>query len=136
MAEVQARRGVRVAALRAAVLDAVSRTSLRAVAGEVGTTPPTLTQFLEGSHPRPPTMSKLREWYFSLAAAHAGDVSLVTARAALLVLLEGLPERERTAVLRKFIDSLLRAHRRQRTAIPPWLQSLSEDGQLATSGVE
>jgi uncharacterized protein YceH (UPF0502 family) len=49
--------------LRQAVRERVEESSLRQVAREVGTSHPTLLDFLSGSTPRASTVGKLRRWF-------------------------------------------------------------------------
>ena len=61
---------VSVAVIRAAAA-AVGQTSLRQVARDAKISAPGLALFLDGSTPRDGTLSKLRDWYFSEAAARS-----------------------------------------------------------------
>lgn len=128
------RRRVRVDALRAAAADKVERTSLRHVAREIGMSAPGLRLFLDGAYPRTDTLRKIRDWYFGEASARADDLSVETARAAVRLLVEGLPERERALVTRKVVERLMAAYRRQGTSLPGWLdvlrmESCADDGE-------
>jgi hypothetical protein len=73
---------MRIDPLQVAAREKVERTGLRAVAREMGLSAPSLSRFLEGSCPREATLRKIREWYFSEAAARVGDVSPEAARTA------------------------------------------------------
>jgi len=124
---IRARRRVRVDTLRAAAFDKVERTSLRGVARQIGVSAPGLRLFLDGAYPRESTLRKIRDWYFSEAAAHADDLSAETARAAVRLLVEGLPESDRAPVIRKLLETLLGAYRRQGTLPPAWLDALRKE---------
>jgi hypothetical protein len=117
------RRRVSVDALRAAARSAVARTSLRKVARDIGISAPGLALFLDGSVPRESTLRKIRDWYFSEAATHT-EVSEDTARAALSMLLEPMPEEKRDKIFQKIVEILVDAHRKQGTVPPRWLQAL------------
>jgi hypothetical protein len=126
-ASIRARRRVRIDALRAAARDRVERTGLRAVAREIGMSAPSLAQFLEGSCPREATLRKIRDWYFSEAAARAGDVSPETARTAVGMLVDGVPEPRRGALVREVLSSLADAHQRHGAVLPGWLTTLWDE---------
>jgi hypothetical protein len=51
------------AEIQTALETAVSRSTLRGVAGELGMSPSGLTNLLEGARPYGKTVAKLREWY-------------------------------------------------------------------------
>lgn len=55
---------------RIALKDAVSLTSLRAVARAVGMSPTGLTKFLDGTNPYGPTLERVRTWYYTQAGMH------------------------------------------------------------------
>ena len=69
-----ARRGVPAAELerfRTALRDAVSRSTLRAVAGDVGMSPTGLAKFIDqGTTPYGPTIERLRNWYYRKTGVH------------------------------------------------------------------
>lgn len=102
-------RPVSVDVLRAAVAEAVGRSSLRSVAAAVGMTHGGLTKFLEGSPPREATVRKLTVWYLREAAA-GGIVSREAVAAALSVLLAGIPERDRDAAARQVLATVRKVH--------------------------
>ena len=86
--------------LRAALLRATEESTLTEVAGQVGMTPAGLQRYIRAkARPREATQRKLREWYLREAANWAGPDSGV-ARAAIAVLLEGMPapDEHRTSV--------------------------------------
>ncbi|HEU4558525.1 MAG TPA: hypothetical protein VFS20_11780 [Longimicrobium sp.] len=97
--------------LRAAVRTAVQSSSQRVVAEQIGLTHRGLAKFMDGSSPRENTRRKLREWYVREATAHAGPDE-ATARAAIDVLLRGLPESAKnraTAGLIEYVQEVFRA---------------------------
>lgn len=55
---------------RIAIVDAIARSSLRAVARAVEMSPSGLTNFLHGSKPYGPTVERLRTWYYGAAGVH------------------------------------------------------------------
>jgi transcriptional regulator with XRE-family HTH domain len=115
------------ARLRDQVRLEAERTSMRAVAREVGLTARALDQFLAGSQPRLSTQMKLRAWYVrSAGAVSYHDVS--TARAALDVLTAGLPEPVRVKLRRALLDRIEEAHRKVGITVPKWVGELKGSG--------
>jgi hypothetical protein len=110
---------VRVEAMREAVRLAVSAKSLRAVAREVGLSPMGLSNFLSGRQPYTATRRKLTLWY----AQHGSQLGARedAVRAALDILLEGLPAKGRTRGLEAVLEVVERMHRDSRTQPPAWL---------------
>ena len=124
------RRRVPVRTLREAAAAAVTRTSLRQVARDVKISAPGLALFLDGSTPRDRTLSKLREWYFSEEATRGG-VTVVSARAAVDLLVSSLPEEDRRMALLGILTTLHGTWTRRGTAVPTWLVGLMEDAYPA-----
>lgn len=116
--------GVPVSTLRAAVAEAVARTSSHAVAREVGMSAPSLRDFINGSEPRQATVRKLAEWYVRTAADRGDVLSEGTARAALALLVEPIPPERREDALRELVDAIERSYRAAGVPVPKWLQKL------------
>lgn len=113
---------VRVEAMREAVRLAVSAKSLRAVAREVGLSPMGLSNFLNGRQPYTATRRKLTLWY----AEHGSQLGARedAVRAALDILLEGLPTKGRERGMEAVLEVVERMHRDSRTQPPAWLRVL------------
>jgi hypothetical protein len=60
--------------IRAALAEAIERTSLRAVARNLDMSPSGLRKFLDGTEPYTPTMRRVREWYSRWAVTDAGRI--------------------------------------------------------------
>jgi|SRR5215207_1872991 len=127
------RRRVSVWTIREAAAAAVARTSLRQVARDVKISAPGLALFIDGSTPRDRTLSKLREWYFSEEATRGG-VTVVSARAALDLLVSSLPEEDRRMARLGILTGLHGIWSRRGTAVPAWLVGLMEEAYPAPSG--
>src|SRR3954471_22189202 len=76
--------------VRASASVRVGRTSLRAVAREIGMSPSGLKKFLRGASPYSPTVRRLQRWYVQHANAGGGDLRYTDAAAALAVLTHDL----------------------------------------------
>ena len=112
-----------VAAIREAARRAVAETSLRAVARAIPMSPMGLQHFINGTRPYRATLRKLTAWYVNRGASR-GEFSRDTARAALALLLDGIPEPHQAAARAALLERLLRIHRDARTEPPAWLESL------------
>lgn len=122
------------APLREAVRRAVERSSVLATASSIGMSAPGLRNFLEGGTPRRATFRKLSEWYVR-EAARAGDVSVETVEAALMLMLEGVPENGRADAARIVLDAIRVAYKRQGVPVPNWWERLLKiviEGKTAT----
>ncbi|HET7460880.1 MAG TPA: hypothetical protein VFJ82_06520 [Longimicrobium sp.] len=107
--------------LRAALRDALEKSSLRTVAEQVGLTHRGLKLYITGvSRPRAATARKLREWYVREASAHAG-ADETTARAAINVLLGGLPEGQKGRAAAKVIEAVRQAFSEAKMEPPDWI---------------
>jgi hypothetical protein len=106
--------------LRAALRHAVARSSLRTVAEQVGLTHRGLQLYITGeSRPREATTRKLREWYVREASAQSGaDES--TVRAAIDVLLGGLPEGQKDRAAARLMDVVRQAFSEAKMEPPQW----------------
>ncbi len=113
---------VRIEAMREAVRLAVSIKSLRAVAREVGLSPMGLSNFLNGRQPYTATRRKLTLWYAQHGAELGAREDAV--RAALDILLEGLPTKGRERAMEAVLEVVERMHRDSRTQPPAWLRVL------------
>jgi len=109
--------------VRAAVVRAVARRSLRQVAREVGLSPRGLNLFIEGNASQSRTALKLRDWYV-LHGADAVGVSGDTAAASLSHLLDGLEGADREQAVMMILGALDMLHRRRDRTPPAWIEDL------------
>jgi phage terminase small subunit len=113
--------------IRGAILRHVADTSLRHAAREIGLSPSGLSNFLTRvSTPYGKTRAKLLAW-FSRHGWQMLDSSEAAARAALALLVEGLPEEGRDDTRRKIVEAIRHAHLRHYTQPPAWLEHLATD---------
>lgn len=115
-----------VEAIREAVKLAIEASSLRKVARAVGMSPMGLKHFAAGTDPYSATFRKLLAWY-AVYRAEAGGFSVETARGALEVLTDGIPESGRARVKAALIDDVSKFHAEFRTRPPAWLAALRAD---------
>ena len=107
--------------LRAALRRAAEESTLRGVAAQVGMTHAGLQRYIEGrTRPREATQRKLREWYLREAGNWTG-VEEGTARAAIAVLLEGLPPAEQDRAVAEMAAVVRDAYERVKISPPGWL---------------
>jgi hypothetical protein len=106
---------------------AVERTSMRAVARNVGLSARAVDLFLSGSKPRLATQVKLRAWYVRSASAMR-EHDAETVRAALDVLLSGLPEGARRKLLPELLERIQEEHRAVGVPVPKWIAALKREG--------
>ena len=114
-------------AIRQAARLATEATSLRAVARAVGMSPMGLKHFLDGRRPYSATLRKLNVWF----VAHSVDELGFTedaARAALALLLDGIPESGRDEASAMLLEDLWRTHRHFGSRPPDWLTALRSAG--------
>ena len=110
-----------------AVRRAIERSSLRRVAEEVDLAPTALSKLLKGAPPRASTVRKLREWYVR-RAAYIADTDENTLRAALMVLLQGVPKgKSRYRAVDAVLNTLENAHRESGGRPPEWIRKLREE---------
>lgn len=114
---------VPLAAIREAARRAVAETSLRAVAKRVPMSPMGLQHFINGTHPYRSTLRKLTAWYVNRGASR-GEFSEDTARAALAILLDGLPEERRAEARALLLERLAASYAAARAELPAWLERL------------
>ncbi|HEU0016295.1 MAG TPA: hypothetical protein VFQ45_21630 [Longimicrobium sp.] len=114
----------RVESIREAARLAVEQSSLRAVARAIPMSPMGLLHFIQGTQPYAATLRKLTAWF---AARERADFPDDKARAALTVLLEGVPEKHVDAAAREVLQVLARTHKQARTRQPRWLERLLRD---------
>ncbi|HEX8906467.1 MAG TPA: hypothetical protein VF771_16575 [Longimicrobiaceae bacterium] len=112
-------------AIRQAARLAVEATSLRAVARAVGMSPMGLKHFLDGRRPYSATLRKLNVWFVAHSAAEMG-FGEDAARAALTLLLDGIPEPGRDPAAALLLDDLWRTHREHGSRPPAWLTALRD----------
>jgi len=111
-------------ALRAALRRAVDASSIRIVAEQVGLTPRGLQLYMDGEgRPRDLTLRKLREWYLREAGTWTGTRE-GTARAAIAVLVDGLPRAEQDRVAGEIADAVRGAYERVKLSPPQWLAKM------------
>jgi len=112
-----------VVVLRESVRSAVSASSLRAVAEQVGLTHRGLALFIEGSKPRPSTIRKLTAWY--LNRPRDGEaISPEDAEAVLAVLLMGVPVKTLDKLMRRVVVSMRQICDEAGVAPPPWIDAV------------
>jgi len=112
--------------LRDAARCAATARSTRAVAREIGLTPPALGRFTTGlSRPHPSTVRLLRRWY--VRGATDTDVSPDIPRAALRVLLEGVPERLKALASARMADAVRGVVGEEGVKPPGWTQELKSN---------
>jgi hypothetical protein len=117
--------GVRLEAIREAARLATEATSLRAVARAVGMSPMGLRHFLDGRRPYKATLRRLTLWYVAHGLqAGAGEPVI---RAAMSLMLEGLPSAGREAGEQALLAVVEQMHRRAGTQPPAWLSSLRDE---------
>jgi hypothetical protein len=116
--------GISDEALHAALHRAVEASSLRAVAEQVGMTHGGLHLYLQGTgRPRERTLRMLREWYLREADRWEGPDEQ-TARAAIAVLVEGLPASEQERALGEISVVVRNAYERAKISPPEWLAAV------------
>jgi hypothetical protein len=117
-------RSLSVDVLREAVRSAVKASGQRQVARDIGMSATGLRAFLKGGEPFEATRQKLTAWYVRTAQERGEHTSPATARAALGILLEGLPEKEREELEAEFLRALAAKWRALRRSPPEWLRDL------------
>jgi hypothetical protein len=121
----KAPRPVALDVVRQALRSAVERDGLRPVARAVGLTPTGLTKALDPStSPRGSTQTKMREWYVRNAGALGPTEQ--TVRAALAVLLDGVPEASMGDAIGEVVGVLRRLYRSVGVAPPEWMGQVGE----------
>ena len=117
-------RRVPVEAIRQAARLATEATSLRAVARAVGMSPMGLKHFLDGRRPYSATLRKLNVWFVSHAQEQQLGFPEEAARAALALLVDGIPESGRDEAASAVVEDLWRMHRQFGSRPPAWLTAL------------
>ena len=115
--------GAPLGAIRHAADEAVRAVSLRSVAADIGMSPTNLRHFINGQKPYAALRRKLLAWYVRYQLdrrAFSGDV----ARAAMEVLLEGIPPDQADATERQMLDALGVIYDGARVPPPAWLARL------------
>lgn len=116
--------------VREQVLDAIERSSLRGVAREVGMSPTGLQKFAGGAAPYRDTRRKLTEWFARRELPPPGEqVTPDAAKAALALLLHGLPARRRSLATQQILVLLRTAYDQSRTPSPAWLREQSSPNE-------
>jgi hypothetical protein len=121
-------RRVPVEAIRQAASLATEATSLRAVARAVGMSPMGLKHFLDGRRPYSATLRKLNVWFVTHAQEQRG-FSEDAARAALALLVDGIPDSGRDGATAAIVDDLWRSHRQFGSRPPAWLAALRDGSE-------
>jgi hypothetical protein len=116
---------VPIEAIREAARRAVAEMSLRAVARSIPMSPMGLQHFVNGTRPYRSTLRKLTAWYVNRGASR-GEFSEETARAALAILLDGIPEGQQDEARAALLERLARLHEDARTEAPGWLSRLRD----------
>lgn len=119
-------RSVSVDVLRDAAARARAVHGLRATAREIGMTGPGLQAFLDGSDPQPQTVARLTAWYLRTAGERGDVVTGPTARAAVRLLVDFLPPKERTEALRAIRRELEKQAKAAGVPVPDWVEELNE----------
>ncbi|HEV2148072.1 MAG TPA: hypothetical protein VGR37_11770 [Longimicrobiaceae bacterium] len=112
--------------LRNAAAKARKAHGLRATAREIGMSGPGLQAFLDGTDPQPTTVARLTAWYLRTAAERGDVVTGPTARAAVALLVDFLPPKERAEALREIRRVLERQAKAAGVPVPDWVEELSE----------
>lgn len=120
-----AHRAVPVDRLREAVARAVERTSSHEVGKAVGLSAPAVRNFVAGAEPRAATVRRLTEWYVRDAAG-AGQVDEETARAALGLLLCGVPADRNAEALRRALGAFREIYVTAGVVVPSWASSVED----------
>src|SRR6476620_10002544 len=107
-------------AVRRAQEDGVSLASLGKA---IGLSAAGVLKFLRGSDPRPSTIKKLGTWYTSRPPLEDGPV-LATVQPAFDGFFPGLPDDERTRLLRALRDQAAASYPRRGTAPARWIREL------------
>ncbi len=110
-------------AIREAARRAVADTSLRAVARSIPMSPMGLQHFVNGTRPYRSTLRKLTAWYVNRGASR-GEFSEETARAALAILLDGIPDEQQAEVRAALVAHIVAFYRQAKTELPRWLEEL------------
>jgi hypothetical protein len=109
--------------IRVALVAAVARSSLRAIAREVGMTATGLQGVLDGTHPYGKTWEKLRVWY---ALTDTGRNELPGSLAAGLLrrLMQTIPDRRWPEAQAMLLEAIERIHRELRIKRPGWVSEV------------
>lgn len=111
--------------LRYAVADQVERTSLRAVAHQVGMSPMGLRKFLQGTNPYQGAVRKLRGWY--ARQAPGGDsLSAGDAEAAIALLVRDIDPGVRQPVVEAVLRCMEAGYRESGRDVPSWVGELRQ----------
>jgi hypothetical protein len=117
-------RGARLEAIREAARLATEAGSLRRVARQIGLSPMGLRHFLDGRRPYQATLRKLTIWYVAHGEQHGAGETVI--RAAMSLMLEGLPEDGREPGEQALLAVVEQMHRRAGTQPPSWVITLRD----------
>lgn len=113
--------GIAEDSVREALRAAIRAATLRGVAAKAGMSPRGLQLFVEGQNrTSSKTLGKLRDWYVREFSTAPAGVDEVTARAAVALLLQGLPPEEQRSAAEEFAATARRAFARAGLSPPPW----------------
>lgn len=85
---------------------------------------PGLQAFLDGTDPQPATVARLTAWYLRTAAERGDVVTGPTARAAVRLLVDFLPPKERAEALRAIRRELEKQAKAAGVPLPDWVEEL------------
>ena len=120
-------RSVPVGVLRDAAREAVRTSGLRRTAREIGLSSMGLSSFLKGARPQSATVAKLTAWYVRTASERAERPTAGTARAALGILMNYLPSKQRTEAVREVRAVLERQSKAGGVPLPEWVEDLEKE---------
>jgi hypothetical protein len=106
--------------IRAAIVQEADRSSLRAVARDVGMTPSGLQGFLDGANPYGRTGDRLRAWYYQWQ--NGRGLTPETADEMLRMMIRRIPDPKRA--MPRVVQALVSIHDQERVRLPPWLAAL------------
>ena len=106
--------------IRAAIVQEADRSSLRAVAREVGMTPSGLQGFLDGANPYGRTGGRLRAWYYQWQ--NGRGLTPDTADEMLRMMIRRIPDPDRA--MPRLLQALLSIHDEEHVLPPPWITAL------------
>lgn len=118
--------GVPVPILLEALRLRVRSSSLRKAAAEAGLSPNAIRSLIRGAKPHPSTVRKLREWFDQLNEVGDAGLSLEAAEAALILLVQALPDDSQRRALNAVLSTLEAQYLREDIRLPSGLEKLRE----------
>ena len=118
--------------IRAAVRNPRQGTGLRALARQVGITPMSVQNFIDGANPHPKTWTKLQAWYVQHgdAAERAGEDA---ARAAVSLLAQGVAPELRGAFREELAELVGSMYGEAGLPVPAWVEVEAREAHAAAS---